>query len=95
LCLAFVGHTRSFLRLNYSADLILLEVAFISGHPRETRLGLLKALNDGVVSAARMSPDDLFILFHEIRGRTFRSAAVWLNGRGIPDTESPAKYTES
>jgi hypothetical protein len=70
------------LRLNYSADLILLEVTFISGRPRETRLGLLKALNDGLISAAASSPDDLVILFYEIRERTFRSAAVWLNGLG-------------
>src|SRR6266581_1670939 len=55
-------HTPSFLGLNYSADLILLELTFISGRPKETRLGLLKALNDGLASAAGISPDDLFIV---------------------------------
>jgi len=40
-------HTPSFLRLNYSDDLILLELTFISGRPKETLLGLLKALHDG------------------------------------------------
>src|SRR6267143_82217 len=43
-------HTRSFLGLHYSDDLILLEVTFISGRPKEKRLGLLKALNEGLVS---------------------------------------------
>src|SRR5712675_3788285 len=52
-------HTPSFLGLNYSDDLIILEITFISGRPKEKRLGLLKTLNDAVVSAARISPDDL------------------------------------
>src|SRR6266481_6376765 len=45
-------HTRSFLELNYSDDLILLEITFIAGRSKEKRLGLLKALNDAVVTAA-------------------------------------------
>ena len=42
-------HTPSFLGLNYSDDLIVLEITFISGRPKEKRVKLLKALNDGVV----------------------------------------------
>ena len=61
-------HTSSFLGLNYSDDLIVLEITFISGRPREKRLGLLKALNDAVVSAARISPDDLLITLYETPG---------------------------
>jgi hypothetical protein len=49
-------HTGSFLGLDYSDDLILLEITFISGRPKEKRLGLLKALNDAVVTAAKISP---------------------------------------
>jgi hypothetical protein len=48
--------------------LILLEVTFISGRSREQRLGLLKALNDGVVAAAGISPDDLLITLYEVPG---------------------------
>ena len=58
-------HTPSFLGLNYSDDLIVLEITFISGRPKEKRLGLLKALNDAVVSAARISADDLVITLYE------------------------------
>src|SRR5437016_10249022 len=58
-------HTPSFLGLNYSDDLIVLEVTFISGRPKEKRLGLLKALNEGVVSAAGICPDDLLITLYE------------------------------
>src|SRR3954452_3764307 len=61
-------HTPSFLGLNYSDDLIVLEITFISGRPKEKRLGLLKALNDAVVSAARSSPDDLLITLYETAG---------------------------
>jgi hypothetical protein len=61
-------HTASFLGLNYSDDLIILEVTFISGRPKEKRLGLLKALNEGVVAAAGISPDDLMITFYEVPG---------------------------
>lgn len=61
-------HTPSFLGLNYSDDLIVLEITFISGRPKEKRLKLLKALNDGVVSAAGISPDDLLITLYETPG---------------------------
>ena len=61
-------HTPSFLGLNYSDDLIVLEITFISGRPKEKRLGLLKALNDAVVSAAAISPDDLLITLYETPG---------------------------
>jgi hypothetical protein len=54
--------------LNYSDDLIILEITFISGRPKEKRLALLKAVNDGVVAAAGISPDDLF-----------RSVVAWRN----------------
>jgi phenylpyruvate tautomerase PptA (4-oxalocrotonate tautomerase family) len=61
-------HTPSFLGLEYSDGLIVLEVTFISGRPKEKRLGLLKALNDGVVAAAGISPDDLMITLYEVPG---------------------------
>ena len=62
-------HTPSFLGLNYSDDLIVLEITFISGRPKEKRLSLLKALNDAVVSAAGIYPDDLLITLYEVPGR--------------------------
>ena len=73
-------HTPSFLGLKYSDDLIVLEITFISGRPKEKRLGLLKALNDEVVAAAGISPDDLLITLYETPARTSPSAAGWLNG---------------
>jgi hypothetical protein len=61
-------HTPSFLGLNYSDDLIVLEITFISGRPKEKRLRLLKALNEAVVSAAEIAPDDLLITLYETPG---------------------------
>src|SRR6202051_4855912 len=61
-------HTPSFLGLRYSDDLILLEVTFISGRPKEKRLALLKALNQGLVAASDISPDDLMITLYEVPG---------------------------
>ena len=61
-------HTPSFLGLNYSDDLIVLDVTFISGRPKEKRLRLLKALNEAVVSAAGIAPDDLLITLYETPG---------------------------
>ena len=59
-------HTRSFLGLNYSDDLIWLELTLITGRlAKEKRLGLLKALNERIVGAAQISPDDLLVTFFE------------------------------
>lgn len=58
-------HTPSFLGMKYSDDFIVLEVAFISGRPKQTRLALLKELNAQIVAGAGISPDDLMIQLSE------------------------------
>src|SRR5258706_9800797 len=86
-------HTPSFLGMTYSDDLILLEVAFISGRPKETRLTLLKELNAQIVERAGISPDDLVIQLSEAPGanyslgqglaqRAFISAETVADGEG-------------
>ena len=64
-------HTPSFLGMKYSDDLIVLELAFISGRPKETRLALLKELNARIVAGAGISPDDLMIQLSEFPGENF------------------------
>ena len=61
-------HTPAFLGLTYSDDLILLEVTFISGRPKQRKLQLLKMLNDNIVAAAGISPDDLVVTLYETPG---------------------------
>jgi phenylpyruvate tautomerase PptA (4-oxalocrotonate tautomerase family) len=64
-------HTPSFVGMKYSDDFILLEVAFISGRPKETRLALLKELNARIVTAVGISPDDVVIQLIEGPGENF------------------------
>ena len=64
-------HTPSFVGMKYSDDFIVLEVAFISGRPKETRLALLRELNSRIVAGAGISPDDLMIQLVEAPGENF------------------------
>jgi hypothetical protein len=61
-------HSPSFLGLTYSDELILLELTFLAGRPKETRLALLKEVNRRVVAEADIAPDDLLIMLYEIAG---------------------------
>jgi len=64
-------HTPSFLGMNYSDDFIVLEIAFITGRPKETRLALLKELNARIVAVVGISPDDVMIQLSEGPGENF------------------------
>ena len=81
-------HTPSFLGLNYSDDLIILEITFISGRPKEKRLALLKAMNDGVVAAAGISPDDLLITLYETPGENISFGRGLAQRAHISDKEA-------
>jgi 4-oxalocrotonate tautomerase len=61
-------HTPSFVGMHYSDDLIILDVAFIQGRTKETRLALLKDINTRVAAAAGVSPDDMLITLYEVPG---------------------------
>jgi hypothetical protein len=52
-------HTPSFVGQEYSDDLILLELTFITGRSKETRLALLKS---------QIAPADLVVRMYEIAG---------------------------
>ena len=64
-------HTPSFVGMHYSDDLIILEVSFIQGRAKETRLALLKDINTRVAAAAGISPDDMLIALYEAPGENF------------------------
>jgi hypothetical protein len=83
-------HTPSFLGLKYSDDLIVLEITFISGRPKEKRLGLLKALNDEVVAAAGISPDDLLITLYETPGENISFGRGLAQRAHVADQEAAA-----
>jgi hypothetical protein len=48
--------------------MILLELTFIAGRPKETRLALLKSLNEKVVAAVKIAPADLVVMLYEVAG---------------------------
>jgi phenylpyruvate tautomerase PptA (4-oxalocrotonate tautomerase family) len=71
-------HTPSFLGMNYSDDLLVLEITLITARSsKETRLALLKELNARIVAGAGISPDDLMILLYEIPSEN------WSFGQGL------------
>ena len=86
-------HTPSFLGLNYSDDLIVLEITFISGRPKEKRLSLLKALNDAVVSAAGIYPDDLLITLYETAGENISFGRGLAQRARVVDQDADAALT--
>lgn len=61
-------HTASFAGMQYTDDLVTLEILFVSGRSRETRLALLKDLDTRIAAAAGISPDDVFIILFEVPG---------------------------
>ena len=85
-------HTPSFLGLNYSDDLIVLEITFISGRPKEKRLRLLKTLNEAVVAAAGISPDDLFIVLYETAGENVSFGRGLAQRAHIAEQEAAAAH---
>jgi 4-oxalocrotonate tautomerase len=56
------------LGLTYTDDLILVEITFIAGRNKDARLTLLRVINERVVSAMGISPDDLAIMAYETVG---------------------------
>jgi phenylpyruvate tautomerase PptA (4-oxalocrotonate tautomerase family) len=61
-------HTPAFVAMHYTDDLIILDVTFIQGRSKETRLALLKEINARVTAAANVSPDDILITLYEVPG---------------------------
>jgi phenylpyruvate tautomerase PptA (4-oxalocrotonate tautomerase family) len=61
-------HTPSFVGMHYTDDLVILDISFIQGRPKDTRLALLKDINMRVAAAADVSPDNVMILLYELPG---------------------------
>ena len=61
-------HSPSFVGMHYTDDLIILDLTFIQGRSKETRLALLKDINTRVAAAANVSPDDMLITLIEVPG---------------------------
>jgi hypothetical protein len=64
-------HKPSFVGMHYTDNLIILDLTFIEGRSKETRLALLKDANARVAAAAGVSPDDLMITLYEAPDEKF------------------------
>ena len=64
-------HTPSFVGMQYTDDLIILDVTFIEGRSAEKRLALLKDINTRISTEAQVAPDDLMITIYEAPGANF------------------------
>src|SRR5260370_12448898 len=62
-------HTPSFVGMHYSDDLIILDIGFIEGRPKEPRLALLKDINPRGAAAPATSQHDLIITPCELPGQ--------------------------
>jgi hypothetical protein len=65
-------------------------LSFIAGRPKAKRLALLKALNDGVVAAARIAPDDLVMTLYETPGENISFGRGLAQRADIADKEKVA-----
>jgi phenylpyruvate tautomerase PptA (4-oxalocrotonate tautomerase family) len=79
-------HTAAFGDLVYSDELIVLEVSFIVGRPKERRLALLQVLNRAVANAAGIPPDDVFIVLYEVPAENVSF------GRGLAQRAGPSPW---
>jgi phenylpyruvate tautomerase PptA (4-oxalocrotonate tautomerase family) len=59
-------HADAHLDLSYSADFVMLEIAFVEGRCDEVKKDLLRDLNERLVAAAGLRPDGLFVVFHDV-----------------------------
>ena len=59
-------HTRTFLGLNYTDQLLMIEITFLAGRDDTIRKALLAAINRNLVTAGVVGADDVFVMITEI-----------------------------
>ncbi len=59
-------HTAAYLDMNYSLDLIIIEIIFIEGRSDEIKKSLIAAVSKKIVAATEMNPDDIFLMIQEV-----------------------------
>jgi len=59
-------HTDSYLGLEYTSGLLIIEITFLQGRDDEVKKTLLAKINENLVSAGVVGPDDVFVMITEI-----------------------------
>ncbi len=61
-------HTDAYLGLEYSSQLLIIEITFLLGRDDEIKKSLLAEINRNLVTAGVARPDDAFVMITEIGG---------------------------
>jgi phenylpyruvate tautomerase PptA (4-oxalocrotonate tautomerase family) len=83
-------HTESYLGLDYTEQLLIIEITFLEGRDDGVKKSLLAAINESLVATGVVGPDDVFIMITEV-GRANVSFGQGLAQRA---SWSPAQSTE-
>lgn len=59
-------HTAAYLDMNYSRDLVMIEIIFIEGRSDEIKKSLIAAISKKIVAATGMNSDDVFLMIQEV-----------------------------
>lgn len=59
-------HTEAYLGLEYSDQLLILELSFIEGRSEEMKKALLRAINENLVATGLVRADDVFVIITEV-----------------------------
>jgi phenylpyruvate tautomerase PptA (4-oxalocrotonate tautomerase family) len=59
-------HTDAYLGLEYTSGLLIIEITFLQGRDDEVKKALLAKINENLVSAGVVGPDDVFVMITEI-----------------------------
>jgi phenylpyruvate tautomerase PptA (4-oxalocrotonate tautomerase family) len=59
-------HTSAYLGMEYSPRLLVIEITFLVGRDDDTKVALLAEINNNLVAADLVRPDDVFVMITEI-----------------------------
>lgn len=59
-------HTSGYLGLNYTDQLLIIEITFLTGRDEEVKKALLVEINQNLVAAGVVDADDVFVMLTEI-----------------------------
>jgi phenylpyruvate tautomerase PptA (4-oxalocrotonate tautomerase family) len=59
-------HTNAYLGMEYTSQLLIIEITFLQGRDDEIKKALLAKVNANLVSAGVVGPDDVFVMITEI-----------------------------
>lgn len=59
-------HTAAYLDMNYTRDLVMIEIIFIEGRSDEIKKSLISEITKRIVAATGMNSDDVFLMIQEV-----------------------------